>query len=122
MQLRKQLEQLRAILYTGKPQEAAPTLTQEEYIERFEARIARDPAVEWQALVTYGRPLVPQYRARLADIHRMARLLQGDDAPAPPTDDEALLKQLYEEMMELETEQEWQTWANQWSEQVEDRK
>lgn len=118
MQLADQLEELRAILFTGQSRSSLPTLTQPEYVEWFEQRLERDPETEWRAMRRYAQPIIPLYRKQLAEMHRMEAYIHGKTSPAPDYDEEIVLKKLYEEMMELETEEEWQKWVQHWVKQA----
>lgn len=114
MQLSARLEELRAILFTGKPRRSLPSLTQPEYVSLFEQRIERDPQAEWKALHNYAKPLIPLYRQKLANIYKMESYILGKKAAPPAYDEETILTKIYEEIMELETEEEWQAWVRQW--------
>lgn len=116
MKLKDQLEELRAILFTGKPLSALPVLTHPEYVARFEARTERDPEAEWQALFRYTKAIVPLYRKQLIDNYRMESYMRGETGVTPPEyDDKTILQRLYEDIMELETEEEWQAWVQHWT-------
>lgn len=114
MQLTTQLEELRAILFTGKPRRSLPPLAQPEYVSYFEQRVERDPQVEWKALHDFARPLIPLFRKKLIDQFRMESYIHGVTLTPPTYDDETILTKMYEEIMELETEDEWQAWVRQW--------
>lgn len=121
MHLKDQLEELRAILFTGKPRHSFPQLTQPEYVEWFEGRVERDPETEWQAMYQYLQPIISLYRKQLEEMDRMEAYIHGKSHSPPAFDDETVLQKVYEEIMELETEEEWQAWVQHWVKQVNDR-
>lgn len=130
----EELEQLRAIIFTGKRlHESESPLTQEEYVERYENQWERDPLLEWQLVSEAAKSLIPLYQKEQQHIERMERMLSGqtagdtrgadktakefarneaDDAEDEAADshqDEAYwVERLYDEIVDLETEEEWQ--------------
>ncbi|MFS8579328.1 MAG: hypothetical protein LOD88_04805 [Novibacillus thermophilus] len=121
LRLADALEELRAILFTGKSRRSLPPLTQPEYVKRFEGRIERNPKAEWHALHQYAQPIIPLYRKQLEEKRRVESYFHGKPADTLDDDDQTVLEKLYEEIMEMETEEEWQAWVRHWVQRVNGR-
>ncbi|MBP1933932.1 hypothetical protein [Ammoniphilus resinae] len=107
MDLNQQLEQLRYAIFIGQdPSQLDNMLTQEEYTEHYESQLERDPAAERRLLVEYSKPLLAVYRKEMEQIAKIEQSLSGDDQPISFSDEE-VMEELYDEMMNLETEEEW---------------
>jgi len=107
MDLNRQLEQLRYAIFIGQdPSQLENILTQEEYTDHYESQLERDPATEHRLLVEYSKPILPIYRKEMEQIAKIEQSLSGDEQPISFTDEE-VMEELYDEMMNLETEDEW---------------
>ncbi len=113
MLYRDSLENLRAVIFTGKERALnTPFMTQEQYIEQYEWREDRDPIADFKAIEKAATPLLTHYKEKLEQIARMEALIN------PPIKDEdnghedefgknPVLESLYEEIATIDTEEQW---------------
>lgn len=125
------LEQIRSIIFTGKPlKQGQPILAQEEYVDIFQARSERDPLAEWRGLVEWSTDIWPKLKNEQEAIEHMERLISGEkgadgrvqnvrlsenDALSEEDERDYWLERLYEEIADLETEAEWQAFKARFS-------
>lgn len=69
----------------------------------------------------YAQPIIPLYRKQLEEKRRVESYFHGKPADTLDDDDQTVLEKLYEEIMEMETEEEWQAWVRHWVQRVNGR-
>lgn len=107
MSLDHALDQFRYALFVGElPKEEFTPLSQEEYIEQYEQQVARNPAMERKLMSVLSVPLLSPYRKQMEQLARMENMIAGEERTLSFTDDE-VLDELYDEVSNLETEEEW---------------
>lgn len=107
MSIENHLERFRYALFIGEaPPESYQPLTQEEYIEHYEQKLERNPAQERKLMSELSAPLLPLFQKQLEDIARMEKLVSGDESHVS-FEEEEVLEELYDEVSNLETEEEW---------------
>lgn len=115
MDIKHALEQFRYALFIGTPPNHLDPLTQEEYIEKYEQQVSRNPIEERQLIKSYSVPLLPTYKKHLEKVKKMEQILMGnEDAEEVELvfSDEEALDELYDEVSNLETEEEWTHFKN----------
>jgi hypothetical protein len=115
MDIQQALEQFRYALFIGTPPIHFVPLTQEEYIDQYEQQLSRNPIEEKQLIKSYSIPLLPAYKKHLEKVKKMEFILMGNEEAEKMelffTDEEAL-EELYDEVSNLETEEEWAHFKN----------
>ncbi|RXT05835.1 hypothetical protein [Ammoniphilus sp. CFH 90114] len=107
MSIEQALERFRYALFLGvEPPEEYTAKTQEEYIEHYEQQIERDPAKERKLITRLSAPLLQVYRKQVEQLARMEQLISGDQSPLIFSDED-ILEELYDELSNIETEEEW---------------
>lgn len=107
MSIENQLERFRYALFIGEaPPENYQPLSQEEYIEQYEKKVERNPAQERKLMAELSAPLLPIFQKQLEDLARMEKLISEDETPVS-FEEEEILEELYDEVSNLETEEEW---------------
>jgi hypothetical protein len=112
LNVRQELDRFRHVLFTGKSPVDFTPKTQEEYITYYESRVERDPASERKLLIQASIQLLPLYKKRLTGIASMEQLLTGESHNITYTDEE-VLEELYDEVVNIESEDEWQDYLQQ---------
>lgn len=107
MNMEKDLERFRFGIYMGYISENITPLTQEEYVDHYEQLVERNPAQERRLMKELSEPLLPLYRTQMEQVAKMEQMISGTEEEVFFTDDE-VLHELYDEISNLETEQEWQ--------------
>ncbi|MBN6188139.1 hypothetical protein JQN58_14790 [Aneurinibacillus sp. BA2021] len=107
-QIKHLLNRARHAVFLGEPLhiESKP-LTQEEYFEAYEARTARDPLTEIALLREAILPLLPVYQEKWRNDNRAAQMMTGTSL-AEPRDEDGWLMEVYDEIMNTDTEEEWE--------------
>jgi hypothetical protein len=111
-------EQLRSIVFTGRRLKADEhPQKQEEYILAYEDQLERNPLEEWKLLSEAALPVLGAFRKEQNAIERMEKMISGGldesdrDLKETEEDDEDTeywIERLYDEIANLETEEEWQ--------------
>jgi hypothetical protein len=106
-QIRHLLNKARHAIFLGESlQEGETPKTQEEYLELYEARVERDPLHEVSLLREAIGPLLPIYQKKWRTDNRAAEMMTGNSLPEPK-DDEGWIMEVYDEIMNTDTETEW---------------
>lgn len=102
------LDQARHAIFLGEelPAEAS-ALTQEDYLAQYEARTERNPLREKELLRQAIAPLLAIYQHAWKMDNAAAALMTGDSLPEPEDEEEWLLE-IYDEIMNTDTEAEWE--------------
>ncbi|HJV44911.1 MAG TPA: hypothetical protein VJ824_04205 [Bacillota bacterium] len=107
MNIADHLEKFRYILFMGRYPDQDIPMSQEEYVEAYEEQLERDPALERKLILEFSSPLLPIYRKHIEQLAKMEQTISGNDEPISFTDEE-VLDELYDEISNIETEEEWQ--------------
>jgi len=113
-QLDQALEQLRFVIFKGvrpNEEENLPIQSQEEYVFEYEQQVERDPGRERRLIETYSLPILPLYKQQMEQLAKMEQFISGNTDPISFSDEE-VLDELYDDISNLETEDEWQDFKN----------
>ncbi|CEH31788.1 hypothetical protein AM501_17680 [Aneurinibacillus migulanus] len=106
-QIRHLLNKARHAVFLGIPMPEGETpRTQEEYLEAYEARVERNPLRETALLREAIMPLLSIYQEKWRNDNRAAEMMTGTSLPEPHDEDD-WLQEVYDEMMNTDTEEEW---------------
>ncbi|BAU29415.1 hypothetical protein DFP93_11519 [Aneurinibacillus soli] len=106
--IRRLLDQARHAIFLGEELLAeTPALTQEDYLDQYEARTERNPLREKELLRQAITPLLATYQHTWKMDNAAAALMTGDSLPEPEDETEWLME-IYDEMMNTDTEEEWE--------------
>lgn len=106
MSIDRDLERFRFGIFMGYISENITPLTQEEYIDHYEQLLERNPAQERKLMKELSAPLLPLYRSQMEQVAKMEQMISGTEEEVSFTDQE-VLDELYDEISNLETEEEW---------------
>lgn len=107
MNVEKDLERFRYAVFIGNmPDDNFTPLSQEEYVDQYEQQLERDPARERKLLEDLSASLLPLYRSKLEQIAKIEQTISGIEEPISFSD-AFVLEELYDEISNLETEEEW---------------
>ncbi|AMA73898.1 hypothetical protein P4S93_03985 [Aneurinibacillus thermoaerophilus] len=107
-QIRGFLDKARHAIFLGEElKEGTKPKTQEEYLELYETRVERDPLRETALLKEAITPLLSLYKEKWRYDNRAAELMTGNSLPEPE-DEEGWLLEVYDEIMNTDTEEEWE--------------
>ena len=107
-EIRRLLDKARHAIFLGEElSNDVPSYTQEEYLELYEKRLTRDPLQEKEFFGQSIAPLLAAYKDAWRMDNAAAALMTGDSLPEPEDEEEWLLE-IYDEMMNTDTEEEWE--------------
>ncbi|WP_027415165.1 hypothetical protein [Aneurinibacillus terranovensis] len=106
-EIRHLLNKARHAIFTGEPlPHAWAPSTQEEYIAIYEERTERNPLVEKKLFSEAMVDILPLYQKNWREMNQAAAIMTGESAAEPKDTDEWLIE-IYDEMINTETEDEW---------------
>lgn len=107
-EIRRLLDKARQAIFLGEElPDNAPARTQEDYLELYDTRVERNPLREKELLRQAIASLLPAYKETWRMDNAAAALMTGDSLPEPE-DEEEWLMEIYDEMMNTDTEGEWE--------------
>lgn len=107
-QIRHQLNKARHAVFLGEPlQTDSQPMTQEEYFEAYEARVERDPLAETALLREAILPILTIYQEKWRNDNQAAQMMTGNSL-AEPRDEDGWLMEVYDEIMNTDTDEEWE--------------
>ncbi|WP_047154385.1 hypothetical protein [Aneurinibacillus tyrosinisolvens] len=106
-QVRRTMDKVRHAIYLGErlPEGIAPN-TQEEYLQFYEERTERNPLEEKALFSDAVAPLLSNYQKKWREENAAAAIMTGETIEEP-ADEEQWLFELYDEIMSIDTEEEW---------------
>jgi hypothetical protein len=107
-QIRYLLDKARHVVFLGEElKEGVQAKTQEEYLEIYETRVERDPLLETSLLRDAITPLLPIYQEKWRNDNQAAKMMTGNSL-AEPEEEEDWLMEVYDEIVNTDTEEEWE--------------
>ncbi len=107
MNMDRELERFRFGIFMGNSPENFTPLTQEEYVDHYEQLVERNPAQERKLMKELSASLLPLYRNQMEQAVKIEQMISGEQEEVSFSNEE-VFDELYDEISNLETEEEWQ--------------